>query len=246
MPNKMQKILTDFNEKIKTSLRIRRETVFIFFSLMMIVSLAILVRCSPVFAGAALIDAFDPWVQYDTAEYLANHSLYDYFNWYSDQTWFPEGVDRSNLRPGLIFGSVIVYKILGFLGIPVTLYQVCYFWPAFVGGLTVFLMFFLGKEILDHRAGILAAFFLAFSPGHMQRTIAGFFDNETIGVLCVLGRFISRCTYAELGWISIRIAYITTNFFDINLSRQIFCSFIDSIYRNRRNGLIDLYYKSIF
>ena len=143
MPNKIQKILTDFNEKIKTSLRIRRETVFIFFSLIMIVSLAILVRCSPDFAGPALIDAFDPWVQYNTAEYLANHNLYDYFNWYSDQTWFPEGVDRSNLRPGLIFGSVITYKSLGSLGIPVTLYEVCYYWPAFMGGLTVFLMFFL-------------------------------------------------------------------------------------------------------
>lgn len=55
-----------------------------------------------------------------------------------------------------------------------------------MGGVAVFVIYLLGKELLDKRCGLLAAFFLAVSPGHMQRTVAGFFDNETVGVLAIM------------------------------------------------------------
>ncbi|MHA1729994.1 MAG: STT3 domain-containing protein [Promethearchaeota archaeon] len=190
MTNKLKKLFTNLVEKIKISVRMKKESVVIFFALVLIIFLGVLVRCSPIFAGPALIDAFDPWVQYNTAEYFSTHSLYDYFHWYSNQTWYPEGYARYDLRPGLIFASVGTFKILTFVGIPVTIYDVCYYWPALMGGLTILTMFFLGREILDNRSGLIAAFFLAFSPGHMQRTVVGFFDNETIGILFVLATFL--------------------------------------------------------
>jgi len=135
----------------------------------LVVVLAILLRISPILRGPNVIKAFDPWIQWYNAEYLSTHSLYDYFNWHDLKSWYPEGQYRGNLRPGLTFTVVIIYKILQFFRIPVSLYDVCFFFPAFMGGITVLTIYYLGKEILDRGTGLIAAFFLAFNPGYMQQ-----------------------------------------------------------------------------
>ncbi|MFX0029161.1 MAG: STT3 domain-containing protein, partial [Candidatus Hermodarchaeota archaeon] len=152
--------------------------------------LAILLRISPIFRGPRLIKAFDPWIQWYNAEYLSDHTLYEYFSWHDFKSWYPSGFYRGSLRPGLTFTVVILYKFLTFFGVPISLYDVCYFFPAIMGGLTVLLTYYLGKEILDRGTGLIAAFFMAFNPGYMQRTMAGFFDNETIGVFASLLTFL--------------------------------------------------------
>ncbi|MHA1339127.1 MAG: STT3 domain-containing protein [Promethearchaeota archaeon] len=190
MPGKVKKFFKDLGDRIKTSVRMRTESVFLIIALIIIITLGILVRCSPIFRTTALIKAFDPWIQYYNTNYLATHSLYEYFNWYSYQFWYPEGDPRYNLNPGLVFGAAILYKILIFFGINVTVYEVCYTWPVIMAGLTIFIAYLLGKEILNPICGLLTAFFTAFSPGYMQRTMLGFYDNETIGVFSLLAQFL--------------------------------------------------------
>jgi dolichyl-diphosphooligosaccharide--protein glycosyltransferase len=187
MPSRFKRFYQEFGDKIKTSVRMKSDSVFFFIALVSIVAFSILIRLSPIFRGPILLKEFDVWCQFNTTEYLTTHSVYDYFHWISYQSWFPEGLVRYNLRPGLIFSAAGLFNILQFFGIPITLFDLTFYWPAFMGGIQVLMIFFLGKELLDNRAGILAAFFLAFSPGHMQRTIAGFFDNETVGVLAIIG-----------------------------------------------------------
>jgi dolichyl-diphosphooligosaccharide--protein glycosyltransferase len=182
-----------------------------FLAIFMVVFLAILIRMSPILRGPRLIKAFDPWIQWYNAEYLSEHSLYEYFTWHDYKSWYPTGFYRGILRPGLTFTVVIIYKILTFFGIPVSLYDVCYFFPAVMGGLTVLVMYFLGKEVLDRGTGLIAAFFLAFNPGYMQRTMVGFFDNETVGVFATLLIFLfllkairtGRVLFAVLGGMSL-------------------------------------------
>ncbi|MFX1489787.1 MAG: STT3 domain-containing protein, partial [Promethearchaeota archaeon] len=206
----MPKILTslqNFRDRIKTSVNIKTRNVLFFAALFLVIFLAILLRISPVFRGPLLIKAFDPWIQWYNAEYLSNHTLYEYFNWKDFKSWYPQGFYRGGLRPGLTFTVVIIYKFFRFLGIPVSLYDVCYFFPAFMGGLTILVTYFLGKEVLDRGTGLVAAFFLAFNPGYAQRTMAGFFDNETIGVFATLLTFLfllkamrtGKITFAVLG-----------------------------------------------
>lgn len=190
MQLKLRARYIDFRDKLKTKIRVKQENFFIFIALILIVIVALLIRLSPIFVGPELIKAFDPWIQYYNANYLAENGIYEYFHWHDIKSWHPEGTDRFNLRPGLTFTVVIIYNALTSIGIPITLYDVCYYFPAFAGALTVLIMYFLGKEILDKRTGLLAAFFLAFNPGHMQRTVAGFFDNETIGILGTLLTFL--------------------------------------------------------
>jgi len=190
MVNKVQRWFSDIWDRMKTSVRVKPDTIFVFLGLLLIIALGVLVRLSPIFRGPPLIKEFDTWMQYHTTKYLVENGMYQYFHWHSFQSWFPEGIDRFTIRPGLPFATAIFYFILQFFGVQVTLYEVAFFWPAIMGGVTILAIFYLGKEILDSRCGLLAAFFLAFSPGHIQRTVAGFFDNETIGVFAVLMMFL--------------------------------------------------------
>ena len=186
MVNKFKNWFSNQSDKVKTSVKVPSDAPFFYLALIFVLILAVLVRMSPVITGTYLIKAFDPWYQFSSTKAVINMSLYDWFHFHDYQFWFPEGVDRFDLRPGLLYTTAIIYWIITALGIPVTPFQVAFYFPAFMGGATVLVMYFLGKEILDKRAGLIAAFFLAFSPGHMQRTVCGFYDNETIGVFAVL------------------------------------------------------------
>ncbi|MFX0074834.1 MAG: STT3 domain-containing protein [Candidatus Hermodarchaeota archaeon] len=187
--SKIYSSIKNLRDRARASVTIKQFNILFFLALFFVVFIAILVRLSPVASGNFLIKAFDPWIQYYNAEYLSTHSIFEYFNWHDFKSWFPEGYNRSNLRPGLTFTVVIIYQFFTSIGIPVSLYDVCFYFPAFMGGASVFAIYLVGKEALDRRCGLIAAFFLAFNPGFMQRTTAGFFDNETIGVFATLMTF---------------------------------------------------------
>jgi dolichyl-diphosphooligosaccharide--protein glycosyltransferase len=181
--------LKNLRDRARASITIKQFNILFFLALFFVIVSAIYIRLSPVASDNSLIKAFDPWMQYYNANYLSTHSIFDYFHWHDFKSWFPEGYNRANLRPGLTFTVVAIYQFINSIGIPVSLYNVCFYFPAFMGGASVFAIYLVGKEALDRRCGLIAAFFLAFNPGFMQRTTAGFFDNETIGVFATLMTF---------------------------------------------------------
>ncbi|MFX0010869.1 MAG: STT3 domain-containing protein [Candidatus Hermodarchaeota archaeon] len=181
--------LKKLRDRARASISIKQFNILFFLALFFVIFLAIYIRLSPLASDNSLIKAFDPWIQYYNANYLSTHSIFDYFHWHDFKSWFPEGYNRANLRPGLTFTVVAIYQFINSIGIPVSLYDVCFYFPAFMGGASVFAIYLVGKEALDRRCGLIAAFFLAFNPGFMQRTTAGFFDNETIGVFATLMTF---------------------------------------------------------
>jgi dolichyl-diphosphooligosaccharide--protein glycosyltransferase len=182
--------LRNFQDRIRASVSIKTRNLLMFFALFLLFILTIVIRLTPLLRGYTLIKAFDPWIQYYNAEYLSTHSIYEYFHWYDFKSWYPTGIYRGNLRPGLTFTVVIIYHLINSLGFNIPLYDVCYFFPAFMGGITIIVTYFLGKEVHGRGTGLIAAFFLVFNPGYMQRTMAGFFDNETIGVFATLMCFL--------------------------------------------------------
>ncbi|MHA1149553.1 MAG: STT3 domain-containing protein [Promethearchaeota archaeon] len=204
---KVGNAFNNFKDRIRAAVSVKTQNVLFFFALALVVALAVMVRMTPILRGPTLIKAFDPWIQYYNAKYITEHSLYEYFHWMDYKSWYPSGMDRSKLRPGLPFTAATIYIILNSIGIPISIYDVCYYFPAFMGGLTCLAAYFLGKEVLDRNCGLFCAFFLAFNTGHMQRTMAGFFDNETIGVFASLMTFIfflktihtGKATYSIIG-----------------------------------------------
>jgi dolichyl-diphosphooligosaccharide--protein glycosyltransferase len=183
---KIKEYFSNMGDRIKTSVRVKPDAIFFYISIVLVIVAAILIRLSPIINGQILIKEFDPWNQFNSTQYILSHDLYDWIHYTDYQLWYPEGLLRSLLRPGLLYTTAFLYQVITILGIKISLMEFVIYFPAFMGGLAVFATYLLGKELLDRKCGLLAAFFLAFSPGHMQRTVAGFFDNETIGVLAIL------------------------------------------------------------
>ncbi|MHA1104816.1 MAG: STT3 domain-containing protein [Promethearchaeota archaeon] len=181
--------IRNFRDRIRSGLTIKRQNLLFLLALGILVIVAIMIRLSPIIVDNYLIKAFDPWIQYYNAEYLSTHTIYEYFTWHDFKSWFPSGIYRGSLRPGLTFTVVTIYNLFNAIGIPITLYDVCFYFPAVMGGVTVLASYLLGNEVLDKKCGLLFAFFMAFNVGFMQRTTAGFFDNETIGVFGTLMTF---------------------------------------------------------
>lgn len=161
------------------------------FAMFFIVACAFIIRLFPLLQGYdQLIKAFDPYVQLRSTEYMAENGLVSFLKWHRTDEWFPWGIYQGYaLYLGVPLSAVILYKFLTFVGFAVTVQQVAYFQPAIFGTVAVIYVYFLGKETINRRAGLLTALFLAVMPAFVSRTILGFFDNESIGVLLIIMTF---------------------------------------------------------
>jgi len=97
-----------------------------------------------------------------------------------------------------IYFPVILYTIFG-MGMPFLQWAILY--PALMGALATIVMFFIGRELYDYRAGLFAAFFLAVIPAFITRTSAGFFDKEpTFGFFMLVTVYFFVASYKRDSW----------------------------------------------
>lgn len=172
--------------------KIRKDKLVLYLSLALVFFFALLIRIYPYFSYGTILKAYDPYFQLKSTLYIITHGFSAWFNWIEKppniSTWYPYGRNMPKTSfPGIPWTTAALYFILKFLGIEIDPTVLCFFFPAFMGALASIAMFFLAKEISDStKAGLLAAFFLAFVPGYVQRTTAGFYDNEAIGILLII------------------------------------------------------------
>ena len=69
---------------------------------------------------------------------------------------------------------------------PLDLIAIVKFFPAFMGALSAIAMFFLGRELAGNRAGLFCAFLIAVIPSHVYRSMAGFFEEDALGMLFMI------------------------------------------------------------
>lgn len=182
---KFVQFLQKYIHKPKTP--INKAAVLRYLALLLIIIVAFLIRIYPFIPYETVFRAFDPWYQYRVTKYVFEHGFTEWFSWRDFMSWYPYGRDvPKSTYPGVPFTAVVLYYILHFFGLNVDIFHVAYFMPAIMGTLGTITMYFLGKEIGGKRTGLFAALFLATSAGYVQRTIVGFFDNETVGVLAIL------------------------------------------------------------
>ncbi len=163
---------------------INREAVLLYTSLVIVFLMALIIRMLPLLSHEVILKANDPFSQLLSAQFIIDHGLFEFFKWVDTQSWWPWGrAWGASQNIGTALSAVIPYLILRALGFDVPLELIAFMMPAILGALTVLAMYGLGKELANRRVGLLAAFFLSISPGHIQRTMAGFYDNEAIGVL---------------------------------------------------------------
>ncbi|MFW9955386.1 MAG: STT3 domain-containing protein, partial [Candidatus Thorarchaeota archaeon] len=167
--------------------KISRGSVLIVVALVMIFIAALALRLEPMIDAQPLVRAFDPWFQLKVTEFVADNGYAAFFTWYDDTTWVPFGRDMTTTSYiGVPFTSAFFYWVANAMGIQVSVLYVSLVLPAFMGALTTIVAFFLGRELSNNTVGMLSALFLAFMPAFIQRTVAGFYDNEMIGVFAIL------------------------------------------------------------
>ncbi|MFB6193140.1 MAG: STT3 domain-containing protein [Candidatus Nanohaloarchaea archaeon] len=133
--------------------------------------------------GMQYLQALDPYFIFRQSRHLAlsgNMPLTDFMR------YFPYNAPNYVLNQGDIVFPAIMYH-LGPSAVFKSFLEWAQFYPALMGAISIFVMYFLGKELYNRVTGLSAAFFLATISGVMHRTSAGFFEKEPIGTMLMLG-----------------------------------------------------------
>ncbi|MHA2145804.1 MAG: STT3 domain-containing protein [Candidatus Thorarchaeota archaeon] len=167
--------------------KISRGSIMLFVAILFIFTTALLLRLEPLVDSQPIVRAFDPWFQLRVTDYVVENGYSAFFTWYDDATWVPWGRDMTTTSyVGVPFTSAFFYFLLNGIGIQVSVLAVSLALPAFMGALTSIVAYFLGKELANNTVGLFSGLFMAFIPAYLTRTIAGFYDNECIGVFAIV------------------------------------------------------------
>jgi len=167
--------------------KISRGSIMLMVTLLIIFTSALLLRLEPLLDSQPVVRAFDPWFQLRVTDYVTENGYAAFFSWYDTSTWVPFGRDMTATSyVGVPFTSAFFYFVLNGIGISVDVITVSLILPAFMGALTAVVAFFLGRELYNNTVGLFTGIFTAFIPAFLQRTIAGFYDNECIGVFAIV------------------------------------------------------------
>ncbi len=167
--------------------KISRGSVLIIVTMTLIFFAALAIRLESLLDAQPIVRAFDPWFQLRVTEFVAENGYMSFFNWYDYSTWVPFGRDMTTTSYiGVPFTTTFFYWIANSMGIEVSVLTVALILPAIMGSLTTIVAFLFGRELSNNTVGLLNALFLAFMPAFIQRTVAGFFDNEAVGVFAIV------------------------------------------------------------
>ncbi|MFW9995035.1 MAG: STT3 domain-containing protein [Candidatus Odinarchaeota archaeon] len=193
MPRIVDKILDNLKDRWNFArTKIDRSSLISLVTLGFILLIGFLIRILPYLKYDYVLKANDPFSQLKAAEYMNAFGIAEYFDWSDPTTWYPYS------RPwgitqyiGTPLAALVIYYISNIIGISISIQFAAYLEPAILGTFTCYATYLLGKELANKRVGLIAGFFLAIAPGHIQRSMVGFFDNEALGVfLLVLGLYL--------------------------------------------------------
>ncbi|MHA1551848.1 MAG: STT3 domain-containing protein [Candidatus Heimdallarchaeaceae archaeon] len=164
---------------------IKRETILNRISMILILFVGVIIRLFGLFQGFdPLIKAFDPHVQLVSAEFINTEGFVQFIHWFKADSWYPYGFQTGiELYWGVPLSAVIIYGLVSIFSISITITQAAFFSPVVYGFLTIIASYYLGKEAVSSRTGIFTAFFMSIAPAFVSRSTAGFYDNESIGIL---------------------------------------------------------------
>jgi len=149
--------------------------------------LAFSTRLFSVLRFESVIHEFDPYFNYRTTKYLAEHGFYSFHNWFDDRAWYPLGrIIGGTIYPGLMVTASALYHALNALNITLDVREVCVFLAPFFSSLTAIMTYLLTSELHSVGAGLCAAGMIAIVPGYISRSVAGSYDNEGIAIFCML------------------------------------------------------------
>jgi len=143
-----------------------------------------------------VIHEFDPWFNYRATEYLHQHGVKAFFEWYDYMSWYPLGRPvGTTIYPGMQLTAVAIYRALNdLISFPISLNDVCCYIPAWFGVSASIFVGLLTSECSGSRnAGVFATLIMACIPAHTMRSVGGGYDNESIAVTALSMTFFLWC-----------------------------------------------------
>jgi len=166
-----------------------RLMLFEIFLLISILLLGFMIRILPMRWGVYLME-FDPWMQFKEMNYVIERGwrgFIDFFSWHDYASWYPHGRDVGRTAfPGLPFMAAFIYHLLHGMGVEVNALELAAMFPPMMAVIAIIFAYLLGRELGGKPAGLLSAFFLSISSGHIERSLFGWFDDESIGLPLML------------------------------------------------------------
>ncbi|KAG5453567.1 Dolichyl-diphosphooligosaccharide--protein glycosyltransferase subunit stt3a [Clonorchis sinensis] len=152
--------------------------------------IAFCIRLFAVIRYESVIHEFDPYFNYRTTRYMTKEGFYSFHDWFDEMAWYPLGrIIGGTIYPGLMVTSSLLYNTLRALHVTVDIRNICVFLAPLFSSLTTIATFLLTSEVMDTRAGLLAAGMIAIVPGYISRSVAGSYDNEGIAIFCMIFTF---------------------------------------------------------
>jgi dolichyl-diphosphooligosaccharide--protein glycosyltransferase len=138
-----------------------------------------------------VIHEFDPWFNYRATEYLSQHGWHAFFHWYDYMSWSPLGRPvGTTIYPGLQITSVVIHRLLEYMGHSMSLNDVCCMVPAWFGTVASLFLGLLTYECSGSgTSGTLATIIMAIIPAHIMRSVGGGYDNESIAMTAMCATF---------------------------------------------------------
>ena len=144
--------------------------------------------------------AYDPYFQYRHTEDVVEDGVLSKWDEYS---YYPPGRPL-NYPPLMYYLTGYLFMLLKPI-VGMTLMSFCKYMAAFYGAMGIVPAYFLGKELSDKRAGILASLFVGLSPAILTRTMGGFYDTDGLVIffslltMYLLVRAFKRKKYLDYG-----------------------------------------------
>merc|ERR1719409_16531 len=95
-----------------------------------------------------IIHEFDPWFNFRATQYLEANGAERFFKWFDYMVWYPLGRPvGTTIYPGMQFTAVYIWKVLNeYLGVDMSLNDVCVMVPAWFGAVATLLLGLLTAE----------------------------------------------------------------------------------------------------
>ena len=134
----------------------------------------------------------DPWFNFRATQYLADNGMKAFFQWYDYMSWYPLGRPvGTTIYPGMQIVSVFIWRVLNeYIGIEMSLNDVCCYVPAWFGAIATVFLGLLTYECTGSANGALvASAIMAVIPAHIMRSVGGGYDNESVAMTAMMMTF---------------------------------------------------------
>lgn len=166
--------------------KVSKKAILKVFSLALIFIVGFLLRAFPVFKSGYNIRAYDPYMQFYTAQYIEEHGLKAFFSLFDTQSWAPFGRNLGTFYIGVAAPGAFLHSFLTLVGFNVSFMSVVALIPSLFGALSSLVVYGIVHDLVNDRAALFSAFISAISMGMIRRSVVGFFDNDAVGIFFLL------------------------------------------------------------